>query len=325
MDKPDDHRKESDNSNGDDSVVPPLQFHPADDPTNSVQSGQHKEEDSDERKPCDSPSEKRSMSYWRKFREAGADRHIELAIAALVAVFAVAQFVNSCENNRSTSTQVSQIIVAANSIKGSAGQFSESAERINNGIHDAVGELNKQARNFHASAEATQNSIVVSEQAYLIPAGANIDESLRALMVSVLNIGHLPAIKGKMRLFEMTVARGTENSYAVGFPIGKEIEGHWSEWNIPETTYVTPPMLWTPLPGFSREAFTQHKIGVLVSGRLSYNDGFRGTPRRNVPFCYLVFYDSKRLATNSIACDEIQMTERIKKAIHFPNNMISHP
>ena len=38
-------------------------------------------------------------------------------------------------------------------------------------------------------------------------------------------------------------------------------------------------MLWTPLPSYNQEDFSQQKSGVVVSGDFSYRDGFDTTTK----------------------------------------------
>ena len=191
------------------------------------------------------------------------------------------------------------------------------------GLNQTLCRMQEQINQTKRLADSTSDSIVLSQRAYLVPLGANIDNSLKAVMLSVVNIGHLPSADGTMTIFEMTFNKGTETRATVGIPIGKIVEGHWSQWTFANISYASPPMLWTPLPSYNQEDFSQQKSGVVVSGDFSYRDGFDTTPKRTTPFCYIVFYDSQRHGVNSVSCDAENMSERIKKAIGFPKNRLN--
>lgn len=82
--------------------------------------------------------------YWRSFLSAGADRHIELALGVLIASFACFQLVASCNNSRTSTEQLTRMIVAADRIDDAADSFSLSASGINGGVSDAVKKLDAQ-------------------------------------------------------------------------------------------------------------------------------------------------------------------------------------
>jgi hypothetical protein len=185
-------------------------------------------------------------------------------------------------------------------------------------------QMTKQATNTGNLADATNNALIVSEGAYLSALGVRVDNDRKAAMVSAVNIGHLPA-DGTLTIFEMMVRRGEQAKYAVGFPIGEPIEGHWSESRFTNVTYTSPPMLWTPLPSFAQAEYAQGKTAVVISGNFSYNDGFPSTPKRTAGFCYINFFDLQIHQQNAVSCDVERMTARIKRYIRFPKNGVDQP
>ncbi|MCU1251845.1 MAG: hypothetical protein JWQ49_4874 [Edaphobacter sp.] len=58
---------------------------------------------------------------WNEIRNAGVDRQIELVLAFAITFFSAAQWLTSCNNNRSTSNQVDKIIKSADLIGIAAG------------------------------------------------------------------------------------------------------------------------------------------------------------------------------------------------------------
>ncbi|RZU41125.1 hypothetical protein [Edaphobacter modestus] len=81
------------------------------------------------------------------------DRWIELVLATAIAFFALIQWKTTISNNESTSQQTNQLITAAkisaqaaNANVLAANNFAASAQAINHGIADAVGQLGTQAK-----------------------------------------------------------------------------------------------------------------------------------------------------------------------------------
>lgn len=77
-----------------------------------------------------------------------------ILLTGVVALSAVFQTVQSCNNNASTSKQVDRLICAADQIQQAANNFSESAKGINSGVDRAVAKLDLQAGAAKTSAEA---------------------------------------------------------------------------------------------------------------------------------------------------------------------------
>jgi hypothetical protein len=110
--------------------------------------------------PPKGPYRGKCKAYWHRFWSSGPDRHIELALAAIVAVVVVAQAYITWKNNASTTQQTEQLIAAAkygayasNQNALAARSFAESAGKINQGISNAVDKLNLQAEATRDLAE----------------------------------------------------------------------------------------------------------------------------------------------------------------------------
>lgn len=201
---------------------------------------------------------------------------------------------------------------------------SQQMDRLIGIYQQQLQQMTKQATSTGNLADATNNALIVSEGAYLSLEGVHVDSDRKAAMVSAINIGHLPA-DGFLTIFEMTVKRGEQTKYTVGFPMGEPIEGHWSEPHFTGATYTSPPLAWTPLPDFVQADYSQGKTAVIISGNFSYSDGFPGTPKRAATFCYINFFDMQIHQQNAVSCDEGRMTARIKRYIKFPGTRVDQP
>ncbi|HTJ30721.1 MAG TPA: hypothetical protein VL346_09485 [Acidobacteriaceae bacterium] len=92
------------------------------------------------------------------------DRQTELLLALAITFFAAAQWITSCQNNASTSTQVNRLITAADRIDDAADSFSRSASGINRGVSDAVGKLQSQVDKMDASRKSADRNSAVAMQ-----------------------------------------------------------------------------------------------------------------------------------------------------------------
>jgi hypothetical protein len=118
--------------------------------------------------------------HWQRFINAGGDRQVELILALAITFFSAAQWITSCANNSSTTTQTNQLIRAAN-INACAARriaaasnrnataaesFATTAGLINGGIGDAVKKLETQAKEIESSrkssVDAAQKALQVS-------------------------------------------------------------------------------------------------------------------------------------------------------------------
>lgn len=108
-------------------------------------------------------------SYFGKLREEKPDRHIELFLAVVIAIFAFIQLYTTVSNNGSTTRQTSQLIDAANINSAAARQIAQASKRnataaekfataagnINTGVSNAVTKLNLQVGELKESAAQT--------------------------------------------------------------------------------------------------------------------------------------------------------------------------
>lgn len=188
-------------------------------------------------------------AYWLKLHRAGLDRHIELGLAAAIALFAAIQLVVTCSNNRSTSKQVDKIIKAANDIGGAskqikeaATQFAGSAGGINSGVGTAVNKLNDQANKLGSVSD--QMSRLANETAR---ANSNALDADRPWMGGFIQVADFVAGKkptytvvftnSGRRPARITLTANRENLYR-GFPSDPDKEYMFD--TTPSTNIIVP-------------------------------------------------------------------------------------
>jgi hypothetical protein len=176
--------------------------------------------------------------WWGQFTP---DRRIEIFLAGAITFFALGQWITSCQNNESTTQQTDQLIraakygaYAADRNAQAAQSFAVSADKINNGIDNAVGKLNLQAQATSDVADAggkqadaanaiattaqeqattAQEQLEATTRPWLAPANVpalvpmpespipELREQIRksfgiTIKVSLRNYGHSPAVFG---------------------------------------------------------------------------------------------------------------------------------
>lgn len=105
-------------------------------------------------------------SYWKRLLGEGPDRHIELLLALIIAVFAGVQLYTTISNNSRTSAQSERLLDSANRVDDAAESFSKSSADISRSMNDAVNKLNLQAASTQALAgEATIQARAAERQA----------------------------------------------------------------------------------------------------------------------------------------------------------------
>jgi hypothetical protein len=162
-------------------------------------------------------SEKTDVAQSTDRKGIGVDRIIELCLTAAITFFALVQWVTSCSNNSSTSRQTDQLIqasrysaYAADRNALAAQSFAVSADKINNGVRDAVGRLNTQAIEMSNLVDAAQQQAIEARN-YIAVAQKIADEDRRP-WVSISNV----ACANCVGTSEETVTNTTKDSFLMG-------------------------------------------------------------------------------------------------------------
>lgn len=148
--------------------------------------------------------------YWRELLHEGPDRHIELLLTIAIATFACFQLVITCSNNKSTARQMSNLLTAADRINDAADSFSDSSAHINDGVRNAVGQLQTQAEKMDKARNsadkdaqralgATIDNFKQDQRAWLgvrdIALTAFKKEEPTEVLVLIVNSGKTPALQ----------------------------------------------------------------------------------------------------------------------------------
>jgi hypothetical protein len=186
MNEPNSHQDGKNGNPPDDSLVVPCGIYHADQKQNTDT------KDAPDKERCN-PQNSPKKAYWRQLIDEKPDRHIELGLSLAIAFFALSQLITSCRNNDSTTRQTDQLISAAKISAYSASEslqasrnFADSARSINEGVRNAVTELNRQAEITEHARETSASFSQQSLQATI----DNFHEDQRA-WVGIAGNGHI--------------------------------------------------------------------------------------------------------------------------------------
>jgi hypothetical protein len=268
---------------GDDPVVDPRPLHPEsyqrrDNPDNDQDVGQSEQ-------PKTPTSHKESIfAYLRKLRDAGPDRHVELALSGAIVLFALMQLLITVINNIGTSKQVDKIIGAADSIKNSAEQFSGAAQGINGGVWGAVGKLQGQVEQMSRYAGATEASSAIAKEALWAAQGAKItttgclfDTGVRQVRLPINNSGRMASGPVLITIYDV-VSNGVTHH-----------EFHWRTRNVPSiptgssTDY---PWATVKIPSMTYSGIDDGTQTIAIAGSIDYKLGRGAAPGDSFKFCY---------------------------------------
>jgi hypothetical protein len=184
--------------------------------------------------------------------------------------------------------QTDQIIEAANinacaarKSAQAAKDFADSTAKISVGIGDAVNKLNTQAQQTRELSQTSKDTLHISERAYLEVGIGAFDISGKTLRLPITNSGHIPSGRGKMTVHEetldMSLFSATHNAFVV--------ERHWTEDEFNALAPGNPTNDVVTLPNLDGDQFTTGRQKIIVTGVVTYNDGFSGTSEQRWSFC----------------------------------------
>jgi hypothetical protein len=237
----------------------------------------------------ESPYVKESGLYHRlkEIKEAGIDRQIELGLAFAIAFFAAAQWITSCQNNKSTAGQVNQLIVAADRIDDAADSFSDSAAHINQGVGDAVTRLGRSAKAAETSVKESHEQFLTEQRPILwITNNLGLPQACGDRQICwtwhYTNYGKTPAKNIRMYGF-MKIANG---SWKPSFAAEKSR-------GMPDISPPIPPgkedidtVVSDPGVDFSQVSKVDHYVSIKI--RITYQDAYNGRHESDVCYATLV-------------------------------------
>jgi hypothetical protein len=143
-----------------------------------------------------------------------------------------------------------------------------------------------QANAAKNAAQTAQESLSVSERAYLILSTPIDDFPHKRTDIPIVNSGHIPSGVAKIVTHEVTFRLDDPSARSISF--ADAIEWHWKA-----VTYQTIPVVpngnlisvEVNLPSLDQDRLTTGKQAVAIVAQVIYNDGFPNTPDQSYLFC----------------------------------------
>jgi hypothetical protein len=230
------------------------------------------------------------------------------------------------------SVDTKAIADAAEKQADAAKDFAQNAERINEGIGNAVLKLDAQAQAIQRSADAAktaaaiaQETLHVSERAYLTLGTPMHDFSHKIINIPIINSGRIPS--GKMTAIIHEVTFKIADPDLTSYPLTDEtiLERHWVDQFFSDIPVGAPYTIEVFMPALDQAEFTSGKQGVYIVIELTYNDGFIGSVPQKWLFCDGSGYLSSAKTNNMHPCGQPEIYLQILKTVDgYPNQKFYH-
>ncbi|MGF7181445.1 hypothetical protein [Tunturiibacter psychrotolerans] len=221
---------------------------------------------------------------WRRFKASTITNQSSIVFGIIVTIATVGnlavstiQFRTAKQNAIDSGRQAQHLIDAADRINDAADRFSKSSADISLGVNSAVDKLGAQADATKSAAETSKDALHISERAYLQTTGEVLDVPNKRIKFIIVNTGHIPPGHLTGTIHESTLDISDIQHSRV-------IEMHWTE-DQSESLVSGGTAVNVNVPKFDEVATKAGRQQVIVTGKITYNDGFPNTKAKEWPFC----------------------------------------
>lgn len=230
---------------------------------------------------------------WWEMHTASADTH-NLAVAA---------------RNQATWTQnlATQMQAQADRTKDLADRMKDQADRtkdLADRTEIIADEAVVQAKAAKSTAQTADETLTLSERAYLILGSPTDEFHYSRIFVPIINTGHIPSGHAEAVVHEVTFS--IDNPKSGFYPAAAAIEAHWqrSEYqSIPAVSVGGLFNIEIHLPKVTQSDIQAGRQGIVAVIVLSYNDGFPRMPVQSWTFCDESTFDTDRKLLTMRPCD----------------------
>ena len=231
-----------------------------------------------------------STFQWKEIHDGGKDTH-ELAVAA------GKQAAWTQDLARNVQNQAEQTKHLAAEMRDQAGETRTIASQ-------AI----TQAQAAQSAARTAKDALNISQRAYIVDGGVQVDWTRKVIFIPIENRGHVPS--GQVHVI-LHISQFTKNPGG-----GTSVQMNWTEsWlnSLTDSAPVTSPQI-TFNPVKARSGVQYFHIGI----EIEYFDGFPETPLRRTQDTFCSFHPE----ANSFLfgpCPITNMLELLKKGDEYPN------
>jgi len=166
-----------------------------------------------------------------------------------------------------------------------------------------------------SAAETAKYALHVSERAYVSVIGPQLDLSKKVTTLLVINSGQLPSGPGDEVIHEATVDIGQSP-----FVSQTVVESHWKTTQLGSLVRGTSEFIIIPVPGISQTKLEAGSEVILISGYVTYTDGFPDDGPQKLSVCVQATYHTVEKQLIWINCDPASIIPKMEATDGYPNN-----
>lgn len=244
---------------------------------------------------------------------------IVVVINALTCVFIGLQFYEM----RTGSADTHDLAVAAGKQADRMRDLAESMKDQAERTKDLADQATIQAKASKIAAESAkraaniaQQTLHLSERAYLIMGVPTNDFDHKRIDIPLINSGHIPSGRTRVVVHEATFALRNPSERII--PFNDVVEKHWGE-RIYQSVPVMPLgnlfSLEVHMPALVPDQLNNGKQAIVIAAKMTYRDGFQDSPEQTAIFCDMSSYS---VATKLLAmrpCDDPNVVLKAMKVL----------
>jgi hypothetical protein len=142
------------------------------------------------------------------------------------------------------------------------------------------------------AAKIAQDTLHISERAYIATGSPQIDYAKNLITVPLVNSGHIPSGKVELVSYEATL---NPDKMTEGFTSFEYIvERHKGITHLTSIPPGLPPVVSIafPIPKMSKDRLNNGTQLIMIVGTISYSDGFPNSPIQRSPVCTSTVYQT---------------------------------
>jgi hypothetical protein len=170
---------------------------------------------------------------------------------------------------------------------------------------------------MRAANQETEFALHVSERAYMSIGTPTLDVSKGVVTLQLFNTGHIPSGVVNVWVHEATLA--PPPPYGGPHDFKAAVERHWKHHTLPSAPPGNPFGFVVPLPGYSDHKVDTGESTVVISGSVTYNDGFPKDDDQEWPFCMETVYHLVLKQTLWAPCDASVVLKQMEADDGYPN------
>lgn len=194
--------------------------------------------------------------------------------------------------------QVAELHKQAADTHGLADAAKKQADRM----AEQIPELKKSAKAAQDAARVAQDTLHISERAYVTEGTPQIDTAKTVVTIPIVNSGHIPSGKIDVVVYEATFNPGTVTTSG-GTAFNSIVERHKSINHISAIAPGLPINIGVPAPQMSADLLNKGTQMVAVVGTITYNDGFPDSPTQHSTICINTVYHLVAKESYLVPCD----------------------